>query len=98
MSNSSSRSLQWRLFSLCCSLLTAHRSGKEQVAQLCGVSRCRARDGNAMTDVAFAESAFEARRPLRAVLGMNLFSLFKEKRLHPKVSDSKPLRTKRFFI
>ena len=51
-----------------------------------------------MTDVAFAESAFEARRPLRAVLGMNLFSLFKEKRLHPKVSDSKPLRTKRFFI
>jgi len=29
-----------------------------------------------MTDVAFAESAFEALRPLRAVLGMNLFPYF----------------------
>ena len=51
-----------------------------------------------MIDVVFAESAFEALRPLRAVLGMNLFSLFKEKRLRPGVSDSKPLKTKRFFI
>ena len=29
-----------------------------------------------MIDVVFAESAFEAQRLLRAVLGMNLFSLF----------------------
>jgi len=51
-----------------------------------------------MTDVAFAESAFEALRLLRAVLGMSLFSLFKEKRLHPRGSESKPLKTKHFFI
>jgi hypothetical protein len=51
-----------------------------------------------MTDVVFAESAFEALHSLRAVLGMNLFSLFKEKRLHPRASDSKPMKTKHFFI
>ena len=47
------------------------RSSEEQVTQLCGVSRCCARNGDVMRDIGFVESVFAALRTIRSLLGMS---------------------------